>query len=143
MNRKLVFNKFEKVLLAVIIFELILYLINSSNMNIWQYFIWSGIIPMALMIIFNSVLLSKLKFSRQIIFMLIITFIEALLLLICTQMTNLDSIISNTPQAGSSYSLRIGIDKDVIENFFSTFLPLFFLSEIGVMIFGYFSRKER
>ena len=142
MNRKLVFNKFDKVLLAVIIVELILYLVNSSNMNMWKYYIWSGIVPMALMIIFNSVLLSKMEFSRQTISMIIVTFIEALILLICTQMTDLDSIISNTLQVGSLSSMKMCVYKSAFENLSLTFIPLFFLSEVGVAIVHFLEKND-
>lgn len=115
---------------VLFVVNMLLILVNRNSINLWSYFIFSGITPIIILSVGNAFLLKKNRLKDVIVALIVVSIVEAILILTLSSIIDLQQVIDNTTKSGVDFSISASVDNDIIGNFLTSWLPLLSVSLI-------------
>lgn len=130
-NIRLSFSPRVIILLILFVVDMLLILLTRDFLHLWSYFAFAGILPIIILSLGNAFLLRNNRLRDILIALAVFSFVEAIILTLLFGMVDLQQIIDNTAKSEGNYTISAYVDNSIIENFWTTWLPLVLVSVIA------------
>lgn len=142
-NVKLSFSPIVVILFMLFIVNMLLILINRNSINLWSYFIFSGITPIIILSVGNAFLFGRNRLKDVTLAVIVISILETALMLMFSSMIDLQRVIDNTTKSGGDFSISASVDNNIVGNFLTSWLPLVGISLIITTLVTIRNRRKQ